>query len=145
MSELRKGLSNPIVLYIYSPGGSIINHNFVWRVPDDFSIEAAVTINQHLVSKLMNEMPLYHSRAMKTYFASHYGLLMSESKPYMLRSIYQELTKDASGSRTLEENSKVQLFSRSLHSLNNEVDHKEPYVPIVVNDFAPTDRKQRYK
>jgi hypothetical protein len=40
---------------------------------------------------------------------------------------------------------KVQKFSNVLCSLNKAVAEKEPYVPIVVNDFAPIDRKQRYR
>ena len=37
----------------------------MWRVPDDFSVDAAVTANQQVVSKLASEMPTYHTRAEK--------------------------------------------------------------------------------
>ena len=40
---------------------------------------------------------------MKQEFINSYGLLMSGTKPYVLRSIYRELTKDASCSRPSEE------------------------------------------
>ena len=33
----------------------------------------------------------------------------------------------------------------SLLSLQREIGMKDPYVPVAVNDFAPTDRKQRYR
>lgn len=117
MSELQKGLSTSVVLYTYTPGGSIVNHHFVWRVPDDFSVEAAVTVNQGVVAKLMTEMPIYHTRAMKKDFISHYGLLLPETKPYMLRSIYKELTKDLSGSRTFDES---QIDARVKEALDAE-------------------------
>ena len=103
LKELEKGLSVPVMLYTYTPGGSVLNHNFIWRVPDDFSVEAALSVNQQVVCKLMDGLPVYHTRAMKQEFISHYGLLMSGVKPFVLRSIYRELTNDASGSRTNNE------------------------------------------
>ena len=48
-------------------------------------------------------LPVYHTRAMKREFVNHYGSLMSGTKPYILHSIYRELTGDASGSRTYDE------------------------------------------
>ena len=93
----------PAILYTYTPGGSILNHNFVWRLPDDFSMSACLSENQRIVSKLTDTLPIYHTRAMKREFVNHYGSLMSGTKPYVLRSIYRELTGDASSSRTYDE------------------------------------------
>ena len=77
MKELEKGLSVPCMMYTYSPGGSILNHSFLWRLPDDFSLEAALSVNQQVVAKVMEGLPVYHTRAMKKEFVSHYGLLMA--------------------------------------------------------------------
>ena len=78
MIDLRKGSSISVILYTYSPGGSIISNHFIWKVPDDFSVDAAVTVNQQVVSKLMNDMPQYHTRAMKKDFISHFVSLCLE-------------------------------------------------------------------
>ena len=80
MKELESGLSVPCMMYTYSPGGSILNHTFLWRLPDYNSVEACVSINQQVVSKL-NE--IFHTQAMKKQFVSHYGLFVPEVKPYL--------------------------------------------------------------
>lgn len=107
----------PNMLYTYTPGGSVLNHTFLWRVPDDFSVEAARSVNQQVVCKLMDGLPVYHTRAMKQEFMSNYGLLMSGTKAFVLRSIYHELTKDASASRT---SSKEEIDQRAEESLDSE-------------------------
>lgn len=93
----------PSMLYTYTPGGSIINHNFLWKLPEDFSVKACLSENQWVVTKLMDTLPVYHTRAMRREFISHYGSLMNMTKPFVLRSMYCELTKDASGSHTFDE------------------------------------------
>ena len=72
------------MMYTYSPGGSVMNHVFVWRVADDFSVEAAFSVNQQVIAKIMDGLPVYHTRAMKKEFMSHNGLLMPGVKPYAL-------------------------------------------------------------
>lgn len=61
IKELEKGLSVPSMMYTYSPGGSVMNHVFVWRVADDFSVEAALSVNQQVVANIMDGLPVYHS------------------------------------------------------------------------------------
>ena len=90
----------PSVLYTYSPGGGALSHNFI---PDDCAVEACLSLNQQVVCKIMDQLPVYHTRAMKQEFINQYGLLMSGTKLYVLRSIYHELTEDASCSHISEE------------------------------------------
>ena len=87
------------MLYIYTPGGSVVSHSFLWRLPNGLSDSDCLSENQRVVARLMSTLPVYHTRAM----INHYGSLMSGTKPYILRSIYRELTGDASGSRTYDE------------------------------------------
>ena len=102
--EIEKGLSVPAILYTYTPGGSVLNHNFLWRLPDiNFSASACLQENQQVVARLTGRLPVYHTRAMRQEFISHYGSLMSGTKPFVLRSVYRELTGDVSGSRTYDE------------------------------------------
>lgn len=72
----------------------------------------------------MDQLPVYHTRAMKQEFINHYGLLMSGTKPYVLRSIYRELTKDASCSRMQEVDQTVQKVL-SLEDVDIIVDLRE--------------------
>ena len=116
MKELEKGLSVPTMMYTYSPGGSVLNHTFIWRLPDDFSVEATVSINQQVVCKLNERLPVFHTRVMKKEFVTHYGLFMPGVKPYLLRSIYRELTNDASGSRTTKEEDIDERIKEALSS-----------------------------
>ena len=106
VKDLEKGLPVPTMLYTYSPGSSVLNHNFIWRLPDDCAIEACLSLNQQLVCKIMDQLPVFHTRAMKQELINHYGLLMSGIKSYVLRSIYTELTNDVSCSLYLELKSK---------------------------------------
>jgi hypothetical protein len=121
MEEVEKGLSVPSMMYTYSPGGSVLNHTFLWRLPEDFSLEAALSTNQQVVAKLMEGLPVYHTRAMKREFISHCGLLMAGVKPYMLRSIYRELTNDASGSRSSKEGDIDERVKEALRSEDLDV------------------------
>ena len=100
---MEKGLSIPSMLYTYTLRGSVLNHHFLWRLPDDFVLEASLSVNQQVICKRIDRLPVYHTRAMKREFISHFGLLMDGVKPYALRSIYRQLTRDASVSRTSEE------------------------------------------
>ena len=96
-------MSVAAVLYIHSPGGSLLSQQFVWRVPDDFCVEAALSENQNVIEKLKRNLPIYHSRAMRKEFVNTYGRFTNSTKPFVLRSIYRELTGDASGASTSNE------------------------------------------
>jgi len=52
---LEKGISVPTILYTYTPGGFVLNQIFLWRVPNNFSIQDS--LNQKIVSKLNDDMP----------------------------------------------------------------------------------------
>ena len=52
---LEKGISVPTMLYTYTPGGSVLNQSFLWRVPDNFSVQDSLSLNQRVVSKLNDD------------------------------------------------------------------------------------------
>lgn len=81
-------MSAPSMLYTYTPGGSVLNHSFLWRLPNGLSDSDCLSDNQRVVARLMPTLPVYHTRAMKREFVNHYGSLMNGTKPYILRSIY---------------------------------------------------------
>ena len=49
--EIEKGLLVPTVFFTYTPGGSIWNHHFIWRVPDNFDVDAAIGENQRVMDE----------------------------------------------------------------------------------------------
>ncbi len=71
-------------------------------MPDDFCVEAALIENQKVIEQLKRVLPVYHTRAMKKEFMSIFERFTATTKPFILRSIYQELTGDASGASTSE-------------------------------------------
>ena len=73
IKELEKGMPVATVLYTHSPGGSILSQHFLWRVPNDFCVEAALTENQKVIERLKCDLPVYHTRATKKEFVSMYG------------------------------------------------------------------------
>ena len=71
------------MLYTYTPEGPVLNQIFLWRDPDNFSIQDSLSLNQKVVSKLNDDMPIYHTRAMRQEFY-HYAYFMQGAKPYEL-------------------------------------------------------------
>ena len=45
-------MSVAAVLYTHSPGGGILSQHYLWRVPDDFCVEAALLENQQVIDRL---------------------------------------------------------------------------------------------
>ena len=91
-------MSVACVMFTHSTGGSILSQHFLWRVPDDFSVTAALF---RVIDKLKLDLPVYHTRAMRKEFVSSYGCLMNNTKPVVLRAVYRELTGDSSAPNAL--------------------------------------------
>ena len=102
------------VLYTHSPGGGILSQHYLWRVPDDFCVEAALSENQKVIDRLKQDLPIYHTRAMRREFVNTYGRFTGSTKPVVLRNIYRELTGDASGSSTTNESAIDQQLKGAL-------------------------------
>ena len=77
----------PSVLFTYNSGAGAVSQHFIWKVPDDFNVDAALTVNQQFISKLKLDLPVYHTRAMRKEFINAYGRFISSTNPYVLRSI----------------------------------------------------------
>ena len=107
-------MSVAAVLYTHSPGGGILSQHYLWRVPDDFCVEAALSENQKVIDKLKPDLPIYHTRAMRREFVNTYGRFTDSTKPVVLRNIYQELIGDASGSSTTNESTIDQRLKEAL-------------------------------
>jgi len=103
LQELKKGLSVPVVLLTHTIGANVGNYHFLWKVPECFNIQAAVSENNRVIQSIQDQLPQYHTRIMRQNFINMYGRLMPKTPPYILRDIYKELTGDQSGSRTSNE------------------------------------------
>ena len=82
---------------------NIGHYHFIWRVPDNFDAQAALSENEKVIQFVKTQIPHYHSRAMCQDFINMYGRLTSTTAPYVLRDIYKVLTNDQSASRTTDE------------------------------------------
>lgn len=103
IQELLKGLSVPIYLLTYSHRSNVGIYHFIWKVPDQCNQEACDNENLRIVGEIKKEFPKYHTRAMKQQFCDLYGRISPDSKPYILRNIYNTLVGDWSASRTTSE------------------------------------------
>ena len=92
IKDLEKGMSVAAVLCTHTPGGSVLSQHFLWKVPDDFCVEAALSENQRVIDKVKQDFQVYHTRAMRKEFVNTYGRFTNSTKPVVLRSIYKELT-----------------------------------------------------
>ena len=90
---INHGLSVPCILLIYAPGSNVGNCHFVWKVSadgDDVTTSASdcFTQSQSVVEKIKDELPVYHSRAMKLAMMKKFGRVIANIKPAVLRYFY---------------------------------------------------------
>lgn len=91
------------LFYTYTPGGGVVNHHFIWKVPELFDVDAAIGENQRVIGEIKSQLPVYHTRAMKRQFVDMHGKLLQGTPAFLLRDIYKELTGDASVARSSDE------------------------------------------
>jgi len=63
--DLEKGLPGPSVLYTHSLGSSVGNYQFLWKIPEGVTLESATNENIRLIDQIKEELPTYHTRALK--------------------------------------------------------------------------------
>ena len=66
-------------------------------------MEAALQENQHLVSKVQTDAPVYHCRYLKKQLISRFGLISRSSNLSLLQEFYRQSTGDQSASLTTSE------------------------------------------
>ena len=59
--------------------------------------------SQQTIEKAKEEIPIYHTRAMRRALFEKFGRVAPTMKPAILRALYRELTSDASAPRNLSE------------------------------------------
>lgn len=90
-------LSMPVNVLKYNPDGSVGTSVFIWRVPTDRSVQEIVNEGSKTIENLKPRLLEHHTRNMKSDFTRKYtGLHACQTPKHILRSIYKELTNDAS-------------------------------------------------
>ena len=92
---IESGLSCPVMLLIYSPGGSIANLQFMWPVPQDVTDEAMYfESSQATIERIKPQLPIFHTRTMKRAVFEKFGrtCISNNVKPNALRYFYKEIT-----------------------------------------------------
>ena len=62
MRDLEKGLPIPSVLYRYRFS---LNYHYLWKIPEGVTIESATNENLRIINQIKEELPLYHSCALR--------------------------------------------------------------------------------
>jgi hypothetical protein len=91
----EQGLPFKTVMYTHSPGGSIPNSHFVWKINSDETMDEINTTTTVIVAKISSDLPKYHTRQMRREFKEMTDLLTT-IRPSHYRAMYQLLTGDAS-------------------------------------------------
>ncbi len=86
------GLQFPSILLVYAPGSNIGNLHFLWRVPDDVDVGECFEQSQSTVEQAKLQIPVFHSRAMRSAMYQKFGRISSAVKPAVLRYFYKDLT-----------------------------------------------------
>ena len=74
---------------MYSPGNNVGNSHFLWRVPDDATVDECL---ERSAASAEKEIPVFHSRAMRQGMFAKIGIISHAVKPSILRYFYKNLT-----------------------------------------------------
>ena len=77
---------------MYSPGNNVGNCHFLWRVPDDATVNECLERSTASVEKAKKQIPVFHSRAMRQEMFTKIGTISHAVKPSILRYFYKNLT-----------------------------------------------------
>ena len=76
---------------------------FIWPLPEQVTLEAALSENQKIVMKIQNDVPVYHRRALRNKLIHSFGSISPKTNLATLRKFYRAATGDQSASLTLNE------------------------------------------
>ena len=92
------GLSVPVNILTYNPGGFVGLTLFIWSVPEDRLPQEIANSSIQVFEKIRHVLPEYHTCEMNKQFSKRLCNLHASPNipPHILRVIYSELTCDAS-------------------------------------------------
>ncbi len=86
------GLSVSCILLTYLPGSNIGKLLFIWKVPDNGEFSEILEHSQSAIEEIKKNIPVFHTRAMKSALIVKFGRISPGVKPAVLRHFYKELT-----------------------------------------------------
>ena len=86
---------------VYAPGSSVGNLHWIWHSKAD--IDSALQSSQPLIEQPKEDIPQYHTRALKRVMYEKFGLVTLLTKKSVLRHLYKDLVGDCSASANLSE------------------------------------------
>ena len=102
IQKLREtGLSVKAALLTYSHSNNVGSLHLVWKVLE--SVDDDISESQQTIEKAKEEIPICHTRAMKTALVSKFGRVSASMKSVILCALYRELKNDASAPKNLQE------------------------------------------
>ena len=102
------GLSFNVNMLKYDPGGSLGATVFLWKVPEERAVNDILNATLKVTEKLKDRLPEFHTRRMRKEFVDRYCGLHSVTVPkFILRSIYSELSLNASSDQNPTVDSRV--------------------------------------
>lgn len=94
----------------YDPGGGLGIICYFWKVPEDISSEEIFLRDNKLLNILRPKLPEFHTRQMRREFYSMYENIAGiKIPPYILRSIYANLTNDATSDQNSDIDGRVRM------------------------------------
>lgn len=101
----KLNLSVPIDVLSYNPGGSVGSTFIIWRTSIDRGHDEVMRLSIQVYERVRSLLPEFHTRQMRKHFVSEFcNLHAIKIPPAVLRTIYSELTLDAS----MEQNKQVE-------------------------------------
>ena len=77
-----------VLLLTYSHGNNVGNLHFLWKVSGS---SEDLSLSQCAIEKAKEEIPVYHTRAMRRALFGKFGRVAPTMKPAVLRALYREL------------------------------------------------------
>lgn len=86
----------------FSTGNNLGSHNFIWRISPNVEEADAVAKNTEVIQLLKQELPSYHTRAMRRSFIRKASLICN-LKAKDARFIYKQLSGDSAEAETADQ------------------------------------------
>ena len=125
----KEGLPVRTVLFTHAAGGNVGNSHFLWKTDFAASLDTLSSKATVITTKILQNMPKYHTRQMRREFAHLCGML-ADVKPAFLREMYRMLTNDnsaASNDTTAEVDQRIKMM----------IDMQDPEVVVDLRENNP--------
>ncbi|XP_033121369.1 uncharacterized protein LOC117120452, partial [Anneissia japonica] len=87
--EYITSLNLPFRTLLFTHSGGAIHSHFLWKIEDCSPVEDMINMAHNIAKAIVEDLPKYHSRAMKKEFVQKFGLVANKT---VLRQAYRTLT-----------------------------------------------------